>query len=164
MIGRSGFDTPTVAGSVRQLAPELMFPNDAPPVTTTKETDVYSFSMVALEVRDLLFRLGIFLGNLSGRVDYVHAIYFGLMIFSSYPMITYFINFYQILTEKEPFFSVHSDTNILLKVLAGERPERSSYPSATFTDSMWELLVDCWDRNPENRPDMGTVVRRLEDM
>ena len=65
LIGRSGFDTPTFARTTRWTAPELFCPiefdDDAPRVT--KESDVYAFSMVALEVRDLLFRLGIFFGN-----------------------------------------------------------------------------------------------------
>ena len=61
LLGRSGFDTPTFAGSARQMAPELMPEFGDPRVT--KESDVYAFSMVALEVRDLLFRLGIFFGN-----------------------------------------------------------------------------------------------------
>ena len=54
MIGRSGFDTPTFAGSARQMAPELIHYDvgDDPPRVTTKETDVYTFSMAALEVRD----------------------------------------------------------------------------------------------------------------
>ena len=47
------------------MAPELipLDADDGSPRVTTKETDVYAFSMVALEVRDLLFRLGIFFGN-----------------------------------------------------------------------------------------------------
>ena len=45
------------------MAPELLKNVDDLPRVTTKETDVYAFSMVTLEVRDLLFRLGIFFGN-----------------------------------------------------------------------------------------------------
>ena len=75
-----------------------------------------------------------------------------------------FVKIFQILSEKEPFFSVHHDTTIMLKVLAGERPERSSYPQNTFTNNMWVLVVDCWDRVPGNRPAIRTVVERLETM
>ena len=72
--------------------------------------------------------------------------------------------FVQILTGKLPFVSLLREATFILQVKAGKQPERSSYLPTTFTDSMWELLVDCWDWDPENRPDMGTVVRRLEDM
>ena len=105
------------------------------------------------------------MGTLSGVVDYAHAVYFGLVIiFLSYPWLIYFINFVQILTGKQPFPPLDPDFRVVLHVQAGKRPERSSYSAATFTDSMWKLLVDCWDQDPENRPDMGTVVRRLEYM
>jgi hypothetical protein len=32
----------------------------------------------------------------------------------------------------------------------------------TFTDPMWALLVDCWDRDPDKRPTMESVTIRLE--
>ena len=62
-IDHRGFTT-TLAGSARYMAPELItaeadvdyeddeaFDNEPPPCLT-KETDVFAFSMVALEVRD----------------------------------------------------------------------------------------------------------------
>jgi len=62
-IDHRGFTT-TLAGSARYMPPELIatevdvdfdddeaFDNEPPP-SMTKRTDVYSFSMVALEVRD----------------------------------------------------------------------------------------------------------------
>jgi serine/threonine protein kinase len=63
LIGRSGFDSSTIAGCARQMAPELV-PRDSEddnpeeltesgdhkPPEWTKETDVYSFSMTAIEV------------------------------------------------------------------------------------------------------------------
>ena len=166
MIGRSGFDTVMVAGSARQMAPELMpidVDDDAPRVT--KESDVYAFSMVALEVRDLLFRLSIFFGNPQrSRRLCPCCLFWPCHNILSYPLLIYFINFVQILTGKQPFPTLNSDFRVVMHVQAGKRPERSSYLPATFTDSMWKLLVDCWDQDPENRPDMGTVIRRLEYM
>jgi len=70
----------------------------------------------------------------------------------------------EILTGKPPFFSARLDMTILFRVRSGGRPERKSYPPTTLTDSMWALLVDCWDQVPQKRPDMGAVVRRLEAM
>ena len=50
------------------------------------------------------------------------------------------------------------------RVVRGERPQRSDYPKAVFKDHMWVLLVNCWTQDPAQRPDMGTVVERLEAM
>jgi serine/threonine protein kinase len=66
LIEHRGFTTATIAGSARQMAPELLPldqeddnpESDQPKLT--KEADVYAFSMVALEVsdpRDLLQHL-----------------------------------------------------------------------------------------------------------
>jgi serine/threonine protein kinase len=59
LIEHRGFTTATLAGSARQMAPELV-PGDENPTDSdehklpklTKDADVYSFSMVALEVSD----------------------------------------------------------------------------------------------------------------
>jgi len=65
LIEHRGFTTATIAGSARQMAPELLprdeedddseetesdQPKESPKLT--KEADVYAFSMVALEVSD----------------------------------------------------------------------------------------------------------------
>ena len=52
LIEHKGFTTAAVAGSVRQMAPELLDPDDNVVVKVTKEGDVYAFSMVVLEVSD----------------------------------------------------------------------------------------------------------------
>jgi len=49
LIEHKGFTTAAVAGSVRQMAPELLDPDDNVVVKVTKEGDVYAFSMVVLE-------------------------------------------------------------------------------------------------------------------
>jgi len=68
----------------------------------------------------------------------------------------------EILTGKIPFFSVVNDMSVMFKVLNGKRPERKSYPQDTFSDIMWGILIDCWNQDPEERPDMRTVIQRLE--
>jgi len=118
LIEHRGFTTATIAGSARQMAPELLpaseSESDGPP-ELAKEADVYAFSMVALE-------------SLSGKL---------------------------------PFFYVATELGVVLKVLNGQRPERSKYPTI-FTDDMWGLLVDCWGQTPQNRPNMNTVLQRLQ--
>jgi len=102
------------------MAPELV-PGEADADSSpkpTKEADVYSFSMVALEV----------------------------------------------LTDKQPFFSLRLDITVVVHVQTGKRPQRLSYLPTIFTDQMWELFVNCWDQKPERRPTIRTVVQRLEAM
>jgi len=128
-IDHRGFTT-SFSGSSRYMAPELTMAesdvdyddddnpvNDAPP-KLTKETDVFAFSMVALEI----------------------------------------------ITGKLPFFYIRQDTTVIAFIQEGKRPERSRCLPTIFTDTMWELLVNCWDRDPGQRPNMGTVVQRLEQM
>jgi len=121
VIDHRGFTTATLAGSVRQLAPEFIQPEevysggDIPTaIKMTKEGDIYAFAMVALEIR----------------------------------------------TGKKPFFWLRNDYTVLFNVQKGEQPERSKYP--TIVHNMWPLLVNCWDRDPSKRLDIGIVMERLE--
>jgi serine/threonine protein kinase len=59
VIDHRGFTTATLAGSARQLAPELLQPEEVDSgddlaIRMTKEGDIYAFAMVALEVRESL--------------------------------------------------------------------------------------------------------------
>ena len=68
----------------------------------------------------------------------------------------------QILTGRLPFFYLRQDTTVIAFVQDGKRPDRLRCLPTIFTDPMWKLLDDCWDKDPKRRPDMGTVVRRLQ--
>jgi len=106
-------------GSIRYLAPERLPPLGVKFLPeATKESDVYSFSMVAL----------------------------------------------QILSGEESFFYLRNTSRVINLINKGIRPERSKYQSMVLTDSVWQLLVDCWDQDPGKRPEMGTVVQRLEEI
>ena len=81
LVEHRGFTTATIAGSTRQMAPELL-PHDkdeyedAPHLT--KEADVYGFSMVALEVSDLLCPIHILWDPLREVTNYMllcHRVY-----------------------------------------------------------------------------------------
>ena len=52
LIGIAGFTATKFAGAARYLAPELLPTASEEQVKLTRETDVYAFSMVALEVCD----------------------------------------------------------------------------------------------------------------
>ena len=44
-------------------------------------------------------------------------------------------------------------------VLSGTRPERPTHLG--FTDDMWNLTEQCWDHDPQRRPDISEVISRL---
>jgi len=64
---------------------------------------------------------------------------------------------YETISGNIPF---HEDTDLTVsvKVLRGERPSRG----ARFTESLWEMLEQCWASQPNNRPSVEDVLRCLE--
>ena len=45
-------------------------------------------------------------------------------------------------------------------VLSGNRPERPTHPN--LTDDIWNLTEQCWDRDPQRRPDISEIISRLQ--
>jgi serine/threonine protein kinase len=129
-IDHGGFTT-SFSGSARYLAPELVADEpdiddsvcayeaiefQLPQANLTKETDIYAFSMVAIEI----------------------------------------------LTEQIPYFYLRQDSTVIWLVQEGLRPDRVACLPTIFTNTMWELLVDCWKKDPKDRPDIGVILQRLE--
>ena len=53
------------------------------------------------------------------------------------------------------------DPDTMLAVVGGHRPPRpTNY--CTIPDSLWELIVTCWDETPEVRPPAALVVVKME--
>ncbi|KAJ7588214.1 kinase-like domain-containing protein [Mycena floridula] len=65
----------------------------------------------------------------------------------------------QIFAGKVPFFEVHNDMAVALKVLDRRRPIRPETPHVE--DDMWNLVQDCWKQDPSERPTAAEIVRRL---
>ncbi|KAJ7705507.1 kinase-like domain-containing protein [Mycena rosella] len=69
---------------------------------------------------------------------------------------------YEILTGKAPFYELSNDATIIFKVIGGDRPTRPLSCSATTVyDSLWDLIQDCWQGNPDLRPTAAQIVERL---
>ena len=69
---------------------------------------------------------------------------------------------YQILTGLIPF-GEGDCTNIIPRVLEGERPKRPRGESEEFfTDDIWDMLQRCWRACSEKRPSARDILRCLE--
>ncbi|KAF9447984.1 kinase-like protein, partial [Macrolepiota fuliginosa MF-IS2] len=68
---------------------------------------------------------------------------------------------YEILVGRAPFHKCVTDTQIILKVLAGASPVGSVQP-AQIDDEMWELIERCCARDPKDRPEFQEILEELK--
>ncbi|KAJ7267300.1 kinase-like domain-containing protein, partial [Mycena rebaudengoi] len=72
---------------------------------------------------------------------------------------------YEVLTGKAPFYEIHKDVAIILKVIGGERPScpisGSGAEPTLLMDGLWALLQDCWADNAGDRPVTTQIIKRL---
>lgn len=127
-------------GSVRWSAPELVGPITAQVdkwVAPTMQSDIYSLAMVIIEV-----------------------------IFRAYaPFVQTLVRLtscLKVFTGKIPFpdsINVH----VVIMIAKGERPQK---PPAAETlglvSTVWKLTEECWNQNPDRRPDIDNVRRRFQ--
>ncbi|KAJ7798019.1 kinase-like domain-containing protein, partial [Mycena leptocephala] len=66
---------------------------------------------------------------------------------------------YEIFTGDLPFFDLPNDGAVILKVIQGQRPGRS----LSIPENVWDLMEECWKRDPEARPSAKRIVSRLRD-
>lgn len=69
---------------------------------------------------------------------------------------------YEVLCEQVPF-APHDGTDIISRILGGERPGRPQGREwVRFKTGLWRLLEDCWKAQPDDRPCLHTVLRCLQ--
>ncbi|KAJ7238060.1 kinase-like domain-containing protein [Mycena haematopus] len=69
---------------------------------------------------------------------------------------------YEILTGMIPFHEVPNDVAVLLQVIQGNRPSRpASCSGTTALDSLWKLLLACWEEKANLRLTAVQIVSRL---
>ena len=117
----------TKGHSVRWAAPEVL----ATERPVSKESDVYSFAMVVIEVR----ACG---PTLIERAAHRYT--------------------YKAITGKVPFHNSIPAT-VVVDVVSGGRPDRPADPC--LTDDLWDLTKHCWDHDPQRRPEISEVVLSL---
>lgn len=68
----------------------------------------------------------------------------------------------QIFTAKIPYSEFPQDKTVISKKLQGQTPAKPSQEMAPeLTDSVWEIMMDCWNFNPSKRPTADEVIERL---
>ena len=70
----------------------------------------------------------------------------------------------QVLTGLYPFHHLGRYA-VLLAVREGEHPERPPHEeSPVFSQQLWELALQCWDRSPSTHPTAQELHRSLQDI
>ncbi|KDQ08508.1 hypothetical protein BOTBODRAFT_567145 [Botryobasidium botryosum FD-172 SS1] len=68
----------------------------------------------------------------------------------------------ELVSGMQPFASIKMPGAVLLKVAQGERPDAKEYKSTVLKGDLWSLLQSCWDKDPEKRPSIDVVVKKME--
>ena len=114
--------------TLRWIAPEVL--NGG---SHSKETNVFSFAMVMIEVRR---RWPTRHGSLTYCPFAPSQVFTGAVPFDDRPPVT-----------------------TMLDITQGRRPPRPTHP--TCTEELWLLVQRCWDHEPRSRPEMSEVLQAL---
>ena len=99
----------------------------------SKESDVYSFAMLMIEV----------LTQDPRRVFFAHYYPAPIQVFSN-----------ELPFNDKPVYLA------VVAVLSGERPSRPTH--ASCSNALWALIQLCWNQDPHLRPDISSVWADLE--
>ncbi|KDQ58947.1 hypothetical protein JAAARDRAFT_127753, partial [Jaapia argillacea MUCL 33604] len=122
-------------GSLRWMAPELIFQPKGLEFRRTRASDVYPYGYVCLEVRRL------FLDSIAPFRPS------------------------QLYTGAPPFPKIWIEPEVATRVMSGHRPKRPTQAECKgriMNSELWELITRCWSQEPESRPDMGEVVAQMK--
>ena len=127
----------STGGSLRWQAPELNDPEHDEVVHNTKESDMYAWGCVCYEVRN----------------------------WDCLPIFVMLMSL-QIFTGFLPFHELPREPLVTVRVSVGQRPTRPPQRSSAWmywglTDTIWELMEDCWRHRPVDRPVVKDVIARL---
>ena len=121
-----------LGGASAWLAPERLNPEDGTRHPPTFQSDIWSFSMVCIEVRACCFPK--------------------MCLRSSV----------QLYTGHDPFHNSKSFTTFLsvLRGDRPNRP-RAHHNKLGVNDAVWDLIQNCWAHNPSDRPTSRDLLKRL---
>ncbi|KDQ06496.1 hypothetical protein BOTBODRAFT_60565 [Botryobasidium botryosum FD-172 SS1] len=62
----------------------------------------------------------------------------------------------------QPFPSHKMPGTVMFKIAQGERPSPKEHDSAVLRGELWSLLQSCWYKDPEERPNVDVVAKKME--
>ncbi|KAG6841133.1 hypothetical protein C0991_001523 [Blastosporella zonata] len=76
---------------------------------------------------------------------------------------------YEILTDNVPFHELSNEYTVVFQIMKGGTPSKPHDTSDAWlrnglTAELWDLMLKCWKRDPEERPTMAAVVSQLEGL
>ena len=72
----------------------------------------------------------------------------------------------ELLTGAPPYSNHSRDASVILDIVRGKLPERPGASAAArgLTDALWELVLRCWKKAPEERPTMFELRVAMKSM
>ncbi|KAF9007325.1 kinase-like protein, partial [Hymenopellis radicata] len=70
----------------------------------------------------------------------------------------------ELYTGRAPFHDIVHETQIILGVIEGQRPDRPTYTDPILSDELWRLIQACWSEKFSDRPSTSDVVSILKDL
>ncbi|KIO23173.1 hypothetical protein M407DRAFT_112773 [Tulasnella calospora MUT 4182] len=66
-----------------------------------------------------------------------------------------------VMTSKMPYVELLSDVKVIMAIMGGQRPFPATYPDLPSTDSLWDIMGECWCEDPMERPTMTEVFDKV---
>lgn len=66
----------------------------------------------------------------------------------------------ELFTGEVPFSHIAPRNGLIIHILLGRKPDRPT----RMSDRWWNLCTSCWEFDPELRPNMVTIVSKVEEM
>lgn len=68
---------------------------------------------------------------------------------------------FKVLTDKRPF-PEHTSISVVMQIISGERPKKPSFSiSRGYTEDLWKLTAECWQKDPTTRPTVSDLLHQL---
>lgn len=81
--------------------------------------------------------------------------FFLLMQLTTTVKIHYLID---VMTGKAPYYKCSTDPPIIMAIMSGRTPAPADYPELPSTDSYWDVMLACWNEDPNKRPTMAGLL------
>lgn len=65
------------------------------------------------------------------------------------------------MTNKPPFLGILLEAMVVMAIMNGRPPSMEDYPELPATDPLWDLMRECWNQEPSERPTMVDVLGKV---